>query len=52
MARKKSWGLRGFLAAFAAVLIALAALPATALAGEATGNREIEIFDEFCRRSG
>lgn len=43
MARKKSWGLRGFLAAFAAVLIALAALPATALAGEATGNREIEI---------
>lgn len=32
MARKKSWGLRGLLAAFAAVLVALAALPATALA--------------------
>lgn len=32
MARKKSWGLRGLLAAFAAVLVALAALPTTALA--------------------
>lgn len=37
MARKKSWGLRGLLAAFAAVLVALAALPATALAA-VTGN--------------
>lgn len=37
MARKKSWGLRGLLAAFAAVLVALAALPATALA-VVTGN--------------
>lgn len=32
MARKRSWGLRGLLAAFAAVLVALAALPTTALA--------------------
>lgn len=40
MARKKSWGLRGLLAAFAAVLVALAALPATALAAynPQTGN--------------
>lgn len=37
MARKKSWGLRGLLVAFAAVLVALAALPATALA-IVTGN--------------
>ena len=36
MARKKSWGLRGLLAAFAAVLVALAALPATALAAYST----------------
>lgn len=32
MARKRSWGLRGLLAAFAAVLVALATLPTTALA--------------------
>ena len=32
MARKKSWGLRGLLAAFAAVLVALAALPGAAWA--------------------
>lgn len=41
MARKKSWGLRGLLAAFAAVLVALAALPATALAA-INGSQEYQ----------
>lgn len=36
MAIKKNWGLRGLLAAFAAVLIAFAALPVTALAAYTT----------------
>lgn len=43
MARKKSWGLRGFLAAFAAVLVALAALPATALAAYITNTGNITV---------
>lgn len=41
MARKRSWGLRGLLAAFAAVLVALAALPATALAA-INGSQEYQ----------
>ena len=43
MARKKSWGLRGLLAAFAAVLVALAALPATALAAYTTQTGNITV---------
>ena len=43
MARKKSWGLRGLLAAFAAVLVALAALPATALAAYSTQTGNITV---------
>lgn len=43
MARKKSWGLRGLLAAFAAVLVALAALPATALAAYITNTGNITV---------
>lgn len=43
MVRKKSWGLRGLLAAFAAVLVALAALPATALAAYTTQTGNITV---------
>lgn len=43
MARKKSCGLRGLLAAFAAVLVALAALPATALAAYTTQTGNITV---------
>lgn len=43
MARKRSWGLRGLLAAFAAVLVALATLPTTALATYETQSGDITV---------